>query len=101
MPTPNFRGSLKEELIVGPPYAAHAATWTLHGDEVLFLDVAKENNVAAIRACDVRTRRTRTILEAAEISTDDKLSVSPDGKWVLCSKLDRSGSNIMVSDDLR
>lgn len=101
MPTPNFRGSLKEELIVGPPYAAHAATWTLYGDEILFLDVAKENNVPAIRACDVRTRRTRTILEAAEISTDDKLSVSPDGKWVLCSKLDRSGSNIMVSDDLR
>ncbi len=101
MPTPNFRSSLKEELIVGPPYSPHAATWTLHGDEVLFLDVAKENNVAAIRACDIRTRRTRTILEAAEISTDDKLSVSPDGKWVLCSKLDRSGSNIMVSDDLR
>ena len=55
MPNPSFRSSLKAELIVGPPYAPHAATWTLHGDEIVFFDVAKENDVPAIRACDVRT----------------------------------------------
>jgi serine/threonine protein kinase len=100
-PAHNLGSSSKEELILGAPYAAHAATWTIHGDEVIFFDIAKENAVAAIRAYDIRTHRARTILQAAEISIEDRLSVSPDGKWVLCSRLDRSGSNIMISDDLR
>jgi hypothetical protein len=43
----------------------------------------------------------RSIVSLDEVFVDRNdigLSVSPDGKWVLYSQLDRSGSNVMLAE---
>lgn len=69
--------------------------------ELLFIDRATREHSAVIRAYDPSTKVMRSIVSLDEVFVDRNdisLSVSPDGKWVLYSQLDRSGSNVMLAE---
>jgi hypothetical protein len=44
---------------------------------------------------------SRRLTEGFRDSRDMKVSVSPDLRWVLYSQLDRSGSNVMMAENIR
>ena len=59
---------------------------------------------AAIRAYNLTTGKVRSILDLTEVFADRceiGVSVSKDGKSILYSQLDRSGSNIIMAEKSR
>jgi hypothetical protein len=81
----------KEELVVGPPYRP-SEYWTLANNEVVFFDRGNQS----FRACHATTKDVRTIVELEE---NEGLypAISPDGRTLFYSRLDRSGANIIVA----
>lgn len=93
-----------EELVVGPPYRPQPEGWAVTPDEIVFIDLARNNEPATIRAYNLSTKRVRPILTLTEVFSDRAdigASVSPDLRWVLYSQLDRSGSNVIVAGNRR
>ena len=101
---PNSRESVSsDELVISLPYHPQPTGWTITSDEIFFVDRTGLRSVA-IRARNLSTSRTRTILTLPEVLTDrsdTSVAVSPDGRWVTYTQLDRSGSNVMVTDESR
>ena len=93
-----------EDLVIGPPYTVQAEGWSLTRDQIVFIDRPTSLHPAAIRAFGIATRQMRSVLDLAEVFPDRGdigVSVSPDSRWVLYAQLDRSGSNVIVADNLR
>jgi hypothetical protein len=70
----------------------------------VFIDLARNNEPASIRAYNLSTKQVRSILTLTEVFSDRAdigASVSPDQRWVLYSQLDRSGSNVIVAENRR
>jgi Tol biopolymer transport system component len=86
---------VKAELVVGPPHRP-SEYWTLAGNEVVFFDRGDKSNAAAFRAYHTVTKQVRTIVELGE-SHGQHPAMSPDGRTLFYSRLDRSGANIMVA----
>ena len=99
MPLP---GIAPAELVIGSPHRVQPRGWALTQSELLFIDRAfKQDNSAVIRAYNPSSKAIRSIVSLHELFADRDdigLSVSPDGKWVLYSQLDRSGSNVMLAE---
>ncbi len=98
------RPTVTDELVIGPPYRAQVEGWAVTPDEIIFIDLARSNEPAAIRAYNVSTKHTRSILTLTEVFSDRGdigAAVSPDLRWVLYSQLDRSGSNVIVAENRR
>jgi Tol biopolymer transport system component len=90
-----------EELVIGPPYRVRTEGWTLGANEITFIDRPAGDRPAAIRAYGLATEKVRSIMNLSEVFPDRGefgVSASPDGRWILYSQLDRSGSNIIVAD---
>ena len=69
--------------------------------QIFFVDRAVNMRSATIRAYDLATKQVRQILFLGDLLLEKvttELSVSPDSNWLLYSRLDKSGSNIMVAD---
>lgn len=93
-----------EELVIGPPYRPQTEGWTLTADEIVFIGQATSVRPAAIRAYRIATKHMRSVSALTEVFSDRGdigVSVSPDSRWVLYSQLDRSGSNVIVADNIR
>ncbi len=100
-PKMNNQGSSAEELLIGPGYKVAHESWTLAPGQIFFVDRAVNMRSATIRAYDLATKQVRQILFLGDLLPEKvttELSVSPDSKWLLYSRLDKSGSNIMVAD---
>jgi Tol biopolymer transport system component len=98
------RPTAGEELVIGPPHRAQLEGWAVTPDEIVFIDLARGKEPAAIRAYNTSTKHMRAILTLTEVFSDrDDIgaSVSPDLRWVLYSQLDRSGSNVIVAENGR
>ena len=98
MPISGISGA---ESVVGPPYHPQPGGWALTQSELLFIDRTTLEHSAVIRAYNPSTKAMRSIVSLDEIFVDRNdfgLSVSPDGKWLLYSQLDRSGSNVMLAE---
>ena len=70
---------------------------------ICFLNVDK--NPPEIEQMDFATDRARRVgtLDVGSLATDSVfgISVSPDGKWLLYSRLDHAESNIMLVENFR
>ena len=98
----DLSGHSGEELVLGPPFNVQQTGWTVASDEIIFTDGAANGESGSLRAYRMSTRSTRLILSSLRSFPDDRdysVSLSPDGKWILYSQLDRSGSNVMVADN--
>jgi Tol biopolymer transport system component/serine/threonine protein kinase len=94
--------SADERLLLGPPVDLLPGDWTLTPDAILFVGLAGDKRLRAIRGYRLVSGETRTILTIPEMpQSGSALSVSPDSRWLLYSQLDRSGSNIMVAEASR
>jgi eukaryotic-like serine/threonine-protein kinase len=101
---PAFGPAAREELVIGPPYRPQLEGWAVTRDEIVFIDLARNNEPASIRAYNLSTKQVRSILTLTEVFSDRAdigASVSPDQRWVLYSQLDRSGSNVIVAENRR
>jgi hypothetical protein len=81
-----------------------ATRWTLSDDEILFIDRPVGQQSAAIRGYRIATKQTHTIMALTEVFPDRgdiTVSVSPDGRTILYSQLDRSGSNVIVAENMQ
>ena len=95
----------EEEIVKGetrriPP----EGPWAVAGDEVFFLGHFPEKQSTVIYAHNTITQKTRLILTLPPVFAhryDTSLSVSADGRWILYSQLDRSGSNVMIASTRR
>ncbi|MBV9035331.1 MAG: PD40 domain-containing protein [Acidobacteriaceae bacterium] len=93
-----------EELVIGPPNHVQQKGWTLIPDGIVFTERAGKGQPSALRAYQFSSKRTRLIVPLMEGFVDGRdysVSVSPDLKWVLYSQLDKSGSNIMVAENIK
>jgi hypothetical protein len=92
----------QEELVVGAPYKVQSEGWAMSANQIFFIDRGTGGRVAAIRGYRLATRQTRMILSLPEVFPDRGdigVSVSRDGRSILYSQLDRSGSNIFVAEN--
>jgi hypothetical protein len=91
-------------LVIGPPFELKQEGWTLAGAEIIFTQrVMQPDDRTLIRAFNPATKQTRVIatLSPHFIHRNDlKLSVLPDLKWLLYSQLDKTGSNVMITETL-
>ncbi len=95
------QGAFPEELLIGPGYKVAQESWTLAPGQIFFVDRAMNMRSATIRAYNLAMRHTRPILFLGDLLPErvtTELSVSPDSHWLLYSRLDKSGSNVMVAD---
>jgi Tol biopolymer transport system component len=83
----------KAELLIGPPFRP-TAQWTVAGDEVIFFDRGNGSTAPAFLAYHTVTAQVRTIVEVNEGHCP---VISPDGRTLVYSALDRSGSNVVVA----
>jgi dipeptidyl aminopeptidase/acylaminoacyl peptidase len=79
------------------PMIHHAAFWTIVPGGIYFVPADAPKS---IRYFDFRAKRVRQIFES------DKrfwygLSVSPDGRYILYSKVDEENQDIMLADKFR
>jgi Tol biopolymer transport system component len=94
----------EEELVVGDPYNVQNTGWTLSADEIFFIDKPVGQRSAAVRGYRMATKQMRTIVPLAEVFPDRgdiTVSVSHDGRTILYSQLDRSGSNVIVAENIQ
>ena len=88
------------KMVVGPPYRVRPASWALTSEDVFFVDRGANPRSAAIRAYHFSSGKIRTIL--GQMLTDRPqvdLSVSPDRRWLIYTRLDRFSGNIMVTEE--
>lgn len=69
--------------------------WTFWGRNLVFIDCVDQK----VRMLDLETRETREIAEVFKSEIHARgaaLDVSPDGKWIIYSQLERAGSDLML-----
>ena len=92
-----------EELVIGQGYEVEHESWTVTSEEIFFVDRGPNRRSHTIRTYHIATKQTRPILALADQPNDKAiggLSISPDLRWLLYSQLDRSGSNVMVAENI-
>ena len=94
-----------EELVIGPPFEVKPEAWILAGAEIIFTQrVMQPDDRTLIRAFNPATKQTRVIATLSPHfmhRNNLKLSVSPDLQWLLYSQLDKTGSNIMITESVQ
>jgi hypothetical protein len=88
-------------LLIGPGYRVPNETWTMARDEIFFVDRAPNLRSATIRAYHLRMSQIRPILALTNLLPEraaTELALSSDSRWLLFSRLDRSGSSVMVAN---
>jgi Tol biopolymer transport system component len=95
-----IRGPNQQETLVVPrvPFRA-AASWALGASELFYYPAVESPQVPfpPVRAADVETGRTRDI-SVGDLQLGRGLSLSPDGRWILRSQIDRALTLIMVAE---
>lgn len=80
----------------------HEAHWSVWEDNIVF--ISQDENVGpAIELFNLRSRETTRL---TALGRDTRLAfgdiaVSPDGRWILYPRLDRSGSDLILVEDVR
>lgn len=73
-------------------------TWTLSGQEIFYENLSRNEGPQGIWAFDLVNNRKRLVHQERDLPLARGLAVSPDGKWILFARADRSESTIVVAD---
>ena len=95
-----LRGAGAEEQVAEPFDDYGAGSWLLApGDkEIVYLGSGQDTG---IRAWNIVTRKSRLLHDVKDRAIERGLSVSPDGRRLIYSQLDRSDSNVMIAEGIR
>jgi Tol biopolymer transport system component len=88
-----------EELVVPSLKAVMWGAWSLSGNTVYYVDYTDErgHRTAELLAFDLASHKHRRVCPLTNpVAFDSSLGVSHDGKWILFSRLDRTGSDIFL-----
>jgi 2-succinyl-5-enolpyruvyl-6-hydroxy-3-cyclohexene-1-carboxylate synthase len=81
-----------------------ALGWALSGKGICFFDVTSPVG-PVIKFYELATRKQRAIHQFPKDTIihlgESALSVSPDGRWILYTKVDQAGSDLMLVDNFR
>ncbi|MDX1481927.1 MAG: winged helix-turn-helix domain-containing protein [Woeseiaceae bacterium] len=97
---PATGGDARIELSGAEACYAPATSWTLWRSNLVYVDCAD----LTIRMLDLETRQTTELaapLAAEQLFEDLSLDVSPDGEWILLSRVDRSASDLILIEPFR
>jgi Tol biopolymer transport system component len=77
--------------------------WALTGQGICFLDFGRSAGAAALKFYNFATGKVTLLREFSKdtrVDADDTaLTVSPDGRWILYTQFDQSGSNLMLVEN--
>jgi hypothetical protein len=95
---PRGPGQAETPVALNIPFRA-GATWTLGAHELFYYPSVDDPLVPfpAIRAVDVETGRGRDLL-LPKIRLGRAISLSPDGRWLLRSQVDRAATLVMLAE---
>ncbi|MGH9629938.1 MAG: protein kinase domain-containing protein, partial [Bryobacteraceae bacterium] len=92
LPVPGTGADEEEKMIHLP--AEYVPVWALGTKELFFFKNKSASEAAGIFACNIATRRIRRITSTSEVQS---ITVSQDQQQLLYSRLDYSGSNVLVA----
>ena len=101
-------GGGEEETLVARPHVGFFGHWAMAGRRIYFIHQPDGSMYDGLRRSelwlyDLATRRSRKVadLPAGIHHTTPSLAVSPDGKWLVFSKLDSATSDLYVVEPAR
>jgi Tol biopolymer transport system component/predicted Ser/Thr protein kinase len=92
----------EESLILDQLQAGYWEAWVVVNEGIYFIDPETKPH-ATIKFFSFASHRVRqiTAIEKKPRPKGPSLAVSPDGRWILYSQLDQSGSDIMLVENFR
>jgi hypothetical protein len=79
------------------------SVWALTGQGIFFFDLHGSTGAAALKFHNLATGKVTLLREFSKDTPVDTsgtaLTVSPDGRWVLYTQYDQSGSNLMLVEN--
>jgi dipeptidyl aminopeptidase/acylaminoacyl peptidase len=95
---PRGRGQAESPVALNVPFRA-GATWALGARELFYYPSVEDPAVPfpAVRGVDLETGRVRD-LPLGNIRLGRGLSISPDGRWLLRSQIDRAVTLVMLAE---
>jgi hypothetical protein len=79
----------------------HWGHWSVWNGNLVFLQPGGEEG-PSIRLLDLATRQTTDVVSLGPgTSPSIGLNVSPDGRWILFTRQDRAGSDLMLVENFR
>lgn len=78
----------------------HGASWAIHKEGIYFFSIRDRQGRRDLSFYDFPTGGTRKIL-TVEKKPDLGICISPDGKTILYSELDESGSDLMLVENFK
>jgi Tol biopolymer transport system component len=79
--------------------------WALTGQGICFFDFTTGSTGPALRYYDFATGKATRLREFSKDTpvggNGSALTVSPDGRWILYTQQDQSGSNLMLVENFR
>ena len=81
-----------------------SSIWALAGKGICFFDLSDPAG-SALKFYNFATGKTTLLRQFSKDTRVDRdstaLSVSPDGRWILYTQIDQSGSNLMLVENYR
>ncbi len=92
----------EESLILDQLQAGYWDSWAVVEEGIYFIDRETKPH-ATIKFFSFASRRVTqiTAIEKNPIPRGPRLAVSPDGRWILYTQLDQSGSDIMLVENFQ
>ena len=93
-----------EETLLSDLISPNWSTWAVRPEGIYFVGDGKDSGLV-LRVYDFTTRKVSQVARLGKgaqiLVAGAGLSISPDGRWVLYSRIDHSSSNIMLVENFR
>jgi Tol biopolymer transport system component len=90
-----------EETLLSDLISPNWSTWAVRPEGIYFVGDGKDSGLV-LRVYDFTTRKVSQVARLGKgLVAGGGLSISPDGRWVLYSRIDHSSSNIMLVENFR
>jgi len=92
-----------EEEVIAPDHGDRFAAFQIAAAGLYYLELDREERTAAVRFYDLKSKKSRELvrLPVTETSSASNFSVSPDGRYVLYSTVDRAQTALVLTEHFR